>query len=220
MVIELLGPSLESLIEKSSVGPFGHPCFTLPTVYQLVDQMLMRLEVVHSRALLHRDIKPDNMLMGPDGSPAMYLVDFGLSKYFKSEEGFHIEWTSGKPMAGTERYASIGTHLGWEQSRRDDLEASSYVFVYLAKGRLPWQGSKPTKERTREEVLVDTKRSLKGSEIAKGLPPVFGEFIDYARSLEFEEKPKYGEWRERFKVNGKHIGVRYDGVYDWSRRGK
>lgn len=101
--------------------------------------MISRVEFVHSKNFLHRDIKPDNFLMGLGKRASMlFLIDFGLAKRFITRDGLHIPFKDKKNLTGTARYASINTHLGLEQSRRDDMESVGYVLVYLLKGSLPW----------------------------------------------------------------------------------
>jgi len=78
------------------------------------------------------------------------LIDFGLTKrVIDPKSGEHIPWKDGKSLTGTARYASLGTHLGYEQSRRDDLEGLAYVLIYFMHGNLPWQGqpAKTKKEK-------------------------------------------------------------------------
>ncbi|CDJ58531.1 Casein kinase one (CK1), putative [Eimeria maxima] len=139
MVMERLGHSLEYLFNASQ------RVFSLPTVLQLGIQMLDRLAYIHQRNCIHRDVKPDNFLVGrhADGF-RVYLIDFGLAKKYRDSHGKHIPYKEGKNLTGTARYASLATHLGVEQARRDDLEGLGYVLLYFMRGSLPWQGLKAT----------------------------------------------------------------------------
>jgi len=134
--MELLGPNLEELME------FCEGKFNLPTVLAIADQCLSILEHLHSAFFIHRDIKPENLAIGVSRKvDQIYLLDFGLAKKYKScTTKEHIPYKDGKEFTGTMRYASVNTHLGIEQSRRDDLESLGFVLIYLAKGSLPWQG--------------------------------------------------------------------------------
>jgi serine/threonine protein kinase len=118
----------------------------------LADQILQRIEFLHTNHFLHRDIKPDNFLMGltqKKSQHIVYIIDFGLSKrYREPKTGEHIPYRDNKELTGTARYASVNTHLGVEQSRRDDCESIGYIMLYFLKGSLPWQG---LQGRTKEE---------------------------------------------------------------------
>lgn len=102
--------------------------------------MVKRIEKVHEERLIHRDIKPDNFLIGGTdlNKDHIYIIDFGLAKTFRDSDGKHIPYRDGKNLTGTARYASISTHKGKEQSRRDDLECIGHVLLYFIKGALPW----------------------------------------------------------------------------------
>src|SRR3990167_1315573 len=146
MAMDLLGKSLEDLFTSNQRQ------FSLKTVLSIAVQTLQIFKFVHSKRLLHRDIKPDNFDIGygPKANK-IYLLDFGLCKKFQAitREGEirHIEPAESKPLVGTPRYVSINTHVGGEHSRKDDLIGLSYMFLYFLKGNLPWQGKKNATDR-------------------------------------------------------------------------
>ena len=95
---------------------------------------------MHSESFIHRDVKPDNFLMGiGEKSRIIHIVDMGLAKrVFDPNNKTHIPFKTDKSLTGTARYASLHAHLGEELSRRDDLEAIGYVLIYFLVGQLPW----------------------------------------------------------------------------------
>ena len=127
-------------------------------IYQPSSQ-ITRLEYVHSKDFVHRDIKPENFLLGRGiNSKTIYLIDYGLTTFYRdSGSGLHIPFHTHRSLIGTARYSSINTHLGVEQSRRDDLEAVGYLLIYLIKGRLPWQGIKHTTKKEKYVTIMDCK---------------------------------------------------------------
>ena len=129
---------------------------------------------MHSRHLIHRDVKPDNFLIGKGKNKnQVYVIDFGLAKRFRDPKtGDHIPYKDGKSLTGTARYASIYTHLGIEQSRRDDLEAIGYVLMYLNTGSLPWQGLKAKTQKEKYQKIMEKKISTSLEELCKDFPGI------------------------------------------------
>ncbi|CAB1313086.1 unnamed protein product [Coregonus sp. 'balchen'] len=187
MVMELLGPSLEDLFN------FCSRKFSLKTI--------SRIEYIHSKNFIHRDVKPDNFLMGlGKKGNLVYIIDFGLAKKYRDARTHqHIPYRENKNLTGTARYASINTHLGIEQSRRDDLESLGYVLMYFNLGSLPWQGLKAATKRQKYERISEKKMSTPIEVLCKGYPSEFSTYLNFCRSLRFDDKPDYSYLRQLFR---------------------
>ncbi|PFH38206.1 casein kinase I [Besnoitia besnoiti] len=184
MVIDRLGHSLEDLFNLCKRR------FSVETVLHLGIQMLDRIEYIHKHHCIHRDIKPDNFLVGRgENANVIYLIDFGLAKKFRDHTGRHIVYKEGKNLTGTARYASLATHLGVEQARRDDLEGLGYVLIYFLRGSLPWQGLKATSKRDKYSKITQTKMNVDINALCEGFPSCFAEFLSYCRALQFTDAP-------------------------------
>lgn len=210
MIMDLLGPSLEDLMNKCNKK------FSIKTVLMLADQMIKRVEYIHLRRIIHRDIKPDNFTIGHGkNSHRIFIIDFGLAKKYMSSTGEHIKYREGKGLTGTARYASVNTHLGIEQARRDDLESLGYVFVYFLKGSLPWQGLKARNIKEKYDKIKEKKILTKIEDLCNGLPEEFAKYLTTIRKLKFTEKPDYTALRNLFKTLFKNLGYEYDYQFDW-----
>ena len=211
--MELLGNSLEDLFQKQ------HKQFSIKTTCMLGIQMIDRIEWVHNKLIVHRDIKPDNFVMGRgDSAHIVYLLDFGLSKkYWSSHLNSHLKFTINKKLTGTARYASINALRGCEQSRRDDLEAIGYVLLYFLRGSLPWQGLKMDKKDDRYKKIYEKKKATTAEELAKGFPSEMCEYIKYTRNIDFEAKPDYNYLRGLLKNIMMKNSFEFDYYYDWCR---
>jgi serine/threonine protein kinase len=211
LVMELLGKSLEDMFQSQQKK------FTLKTVCMVGIQMLDRLEFVHSKNIIHRDIKPDNFVLGLDNkNHIIYLLDFGLSKKFRSSRTHqHIKFSVNKKLTGTARYASINALKGCEQSRRDDLEAIGYVLMYFLRGSLPWQGLHVNKGEDRYKKILIKKKGTSPEELCKGFPKEFADYIHYTRNLEFEADPDYKYLRGLLTTVLENQKAQYDFYYDW-----
>ncbi|CAP37240.1 Protein CBR-KIN-19 [Caenorhabditis briggsae] len=212
LVMDLLGPSLEDLFN------FCSRRFTMKTVLMLADQMIGRIEYVHVKNFIHRDIKPDNFLMGIGRHcNKLFLIDFGLAKKYRdSRTRTHIPYREDKNLTGTARYASINAHLGIEQSRRDDMESLGYVLMYFNRGTLPWQGLKAATKKQKYEKISEKKMTTSVEHLCKGFPAEFPMYLSYTRGLRFDESPDYMYLRQLFRILFRTLNHQYDYTFDWT----
>jgi casein kinase 1 len=215
MVMEMLGKSLEDLFQERDRR------LSLKTVLMLAEQMMTRIEWVHSKRYVHRDLKPENFLMpgtnlyGDDFSSTasnasnastyetkvVHLIDFGLSKRYRSDtDGRHIPYKEGASLTGTPRYASVAAHEGTEQGRRDDMVSLGYIWIYFLKGRLPWQGVDEKNEKRRFKKILDIKRATSVEELCSDVPPEFLAYFRHCADLGFEDRPDYSGMRRMFRA--------------------
>lgn len=202
LVIELLGDSLAQRIQY-------YRAFCLKTVLILGIQIIKRLQMLHERSLVHRDIKPDNFLFGLSKSTnkhKLHLIDFGISKRF-NYDGIHIEETKTHNLIGTPNFVSLNVHNGIEPSRRDDLESCIYIIVNMLFGKLEWFNKRKLTE------IAELKANL---HLIDELPKFIKQMLLYVRQLKFAETPDYellvslmtAEFTARHFIE--------DGMFDWN----
>ena len=212
LVMELMGPSLNDLFD-------AHPQnFSLKTVLQIADQVLVRLNTLHEIGIVHRDIKPGNFVMGlGEKSGVVHSVDFGLSKLYRCKRTLEHYHVAEDLMAGTARFSSITTHQGVFQTRRDDMEALAYMLIYFLKGELPWQGIQEKNCKIKNNLTLQKKERTTIESLCEGLPKEFAEFLRYARSLKYNQKPDLDYTRKLF--HDLYVARGYDTVqgtmWDW-----
>ncbi|KAJ7415749.1 Casein kinase I isoform gamma-3 [Willisornis vidua] len=221
MVLELLGPSLEDLFDLCG------RTFSLKTVLMIAIQLISRMEYVHSKNLIYRDVKPENFLIGRPGNKTqqiIYVIDFGLAKeYVDPETKKHIPYREHKSLTGTARYMSINTHLGkgresevpenidsdWELKKDENLCKNPAVFFICWKRKL----ADTLKERYQK--IGDTKRATPIEVLCENFPEEMATYLRYVRRLDFFEKPDYDYLRKLFTDLLDREGYMFDYEYDW-----
>jgi len=215
MAMEYLGPSLEKLFI------YLHKNFSLKTILMIGIQCLERLEFVHNNGIIHRDIKPDNFLIGAtnDNKSTIYLVDFGLSKKYIDMSNYTFNpFKNTRTFTGTYRFCSLRSHKRLEQGRRDDLESLGYMIIYFLKKELPWQGIKddPKKKDNRSNLIFKMKKNLSIEELCKGCPDFLVKYIRYCRLLKYTEVPNYYYLKSLFIQEMNKNKLMLDYHYDWA----
>jgi serine/threonine protein kinase len=178
---------------------------------------LTRIEYIHNKNSIHRDIKPENFCIGTGSdSNIIYIIDFGLSKRYKNPKtGEHIPFRDKKSLTGTARYASLNTHLGIEQSRRDDLESIGYMLLYFMRGNLPWQGLLGADSKNKYKKITEKKTIVSAESLCEGYPTEFVIYIKYVKQLKFDEKPDYSYLRKLLKDAFYALNYNSEVFFDW-----
>ena len=175
MVINLLGESLQMLKERNHT-------FSLKLVLQIGIQIINLLKTIHDKGLIHRDIKPDNFLLGLNNkNKQIYLIDFGFCKTFLQNDK-HIDIKKTNNLIGTNNFASVNAHEFNELSRRDDLESLGYMLIYFYNGELIW------KDYSDNEMIKIIKNHIINDE---RIPKILIQYLKIIKCLEFKESPNY-----------------------------
>ena len=174
LVMDLMGKSLSETISY-------YKAFSLKTVLLLGIQIINRIQSLHERHLLHRDIKPDNFLfvLGTVTNK-LHLIDFGLAKRF-NYEGKHIPENKISKIIGSPNFVSLNVHNGIEPSRRDDLESCIYVILNMFFGRLEWFDKNYTEMYLLKYTITNVEE----------VPSFIKIILYYIRNMTFDETPDY-----------------------------
>jgi len=164
--------------------------------------------------------EPENFLMGVGkAEKQLHIIDFGLAKKYRNPyTQEHIPWRDGKQLTGTARYASISTHEGIEQARRDDLEAIAYVLMYFGRGSLPWQGLRGHTKEEKYRRIWEKKEATSPEVLGKSLPQELTTYLVWSRQLGFDDRPSYAFPRMLMQMVVAREGCDMDLVFDWDVR--
>jgi serine/threonine protein kinase len=181
LVVDLLVCSLTSLVKMK--GPLSHKI-----ILQIGIQMIKRVETLHGKYMLHRDIKPDNFML--DKNKTVCLIDFGLCKRY-DYDGTHIEEKRITSIIGSINFVSLNVHKGIEPSRRDDVESCIYIILYLLQnGELPWTKDKDKEININKIVYLKEQLTNTNDNLCE---PFIKDMLLKSRQLAFNEEPNYGE---------------------------
>ena len=216
MIMSLLGESLDKIFENC-----GNK-MNISSVLKLSIDLVSIMKRIHDAGIIHRDIKPNNFMVGKNNKSYIYIMDFGLSKKYVGKNGNHMPSCTGRTLIGTPRYSGLNVHMGLEPSRRDDLESIGYMLIYFIKGELPWQGLKLPKSKQCEDKNKNKERKLSQiyyvkkttgiKKLCDGLPSCFVEYLDYVKKLTFTCTPDYDYLINLFVKSAKeeNISLKYE----------
>ena len=211
MVMELLGDNLQKLLKNKPEQKFS-----LKTTLMLGIQILKRIKTLHENNFIHRDIKPENFTIGlKKMKNVIYMIDYGLTRKYCDSHKNHIPYKEGKNLTGTALYASIYTHKGIEQSRRDDLESLGYMLIHFCKGELPWMNVKAKNKAGKYRKIMEKKIEIKPEILCAGLIDEFREYFKYVRELQFTEEPNYELLFGLLNSAMKKNKIKNDFKFDW-----
>ena len=212
LILQRLGHDLSMLFEFC-----GHR-FSIGTTLKIGIEMVSLIRRLHQKGFLHRDVKPHNFLVGYKAEKRrIFIIDFGLARtYWDSPRNKrHKAPQTGLMPVGTARYASLWTHQGVSQSRRDDLEGIGFVLIYFLLARLPWQGLTLYSKHEKWSRIYSVKANTSLKTLCKGIPRQFQEYLEYVRRLKFNQTPNYQFLIDLFKKAGTENGIDFNKSMEW-----
>ncbi|KAE8444245.1 hypothetical protein EG329_000745 [Mollisiaceae sp. DMI_Dod_QoI] len=213
MVFDRLGLTLEELFNLCDRK------FSLKTVLLIADQLISRLESLHAKSFIHRNLRPEYFqLSNYERGKQISLTTYSLAKKYRDRRTrMHIPSRENKSFVGNRSFASINSHLGAESSRRDDMESLGYILLYFLGASLPWRGLKTAGKTKNEEnaLVVEKKTNTPVKTLCRGFPEEFEIYLNYTQSLSFDEKPDYRYLRSLFRDLSVLEGFSYDYNFDW-----
>ena len=191
IIMEILGSSLEKIIRQYNEY---NKQFSIQEAINIGIKILEIIEYIHNKNIIHRDIKPHCFLTKNNDLSQIYIIDFGNAKeYINPITGMHIPFTQGNNYIGNYKFTSKNAFLGYEMSRRDDIESLGYILIYLLNGDLPWNDSNDF------NYIRDKKLSISLDDLCRGLPLEIKKFIEYSWQLGFYDKPDYNYLKDLLK---------------------
>ena len=211
LILEILGDSLFSIMVKNKKP------FCIKDICMIALQIIDRIEHVHSKYILHRDIKPDNFLIGNNNPNVIYLIDFGFSKKFRSSQTKkHFKFYKLNSFIGSREFISINGNKGIAPTRRDDLESAGFMFIFFAKGSLPWfklQKGLSLIEKAKKTLKIKNEITLE--KLCENLPYQFLKYMKYCRNLSFEQEPNYEYLKNLFNDILQKNNLTNDLLFSW-----
>lgn len=211
LVMDCLGPSLGQQLRRKTMRRFS-----TQAVLQMAIQGVRCLQALHRTGVVHRDVKPDNMVVGLEGDRRLYLIDFGLATRYKDWKGRHVPRSKRQGAVGTVDYASVNSMQGLKISRRDDLMSLGYSMVYLYRGSLPWSRVKGRTMSELQERVCEKKKRIKLSRLCGSMPREFVDYFRDVRELGYDERPNYNLLIRRFRDAMKRRRYDEEDVSEWT----
>lgn len=172
---------------------------SISKIKSIVCQLINILQSIHDNCVIHRDIKPQNIMIK---NGELYLIDFGFSTFYINSDGEHNENLCCQDIIGSPKYVSYNLHSGCISSRRDDLISLGYLYLFLHEKLLPWENIKDDdsiNENYNETsiyhykniVRLEMKKLENITDIINVDDNVLYNYLKYVYNLEYEETPNY-----------------------------